>query len=265
MIMHAEADDIRPPSQLGRRDLDKRMAVGGVFFTLLAHLLLPGAFASVLALIAAAGLSGTPRVIKDDHVVEAHFVKLGKKADPKKIPPRKVPPKPTAPQPGVAVSKRENPPKPKKPEPPQQQEHVEEDLLTRLGDRAQTFAEIEKQREQEGDPEGVEDGTAETARMGDLYRGQLVSFFKRGWSIPSTLGDTSTLATRARVEITEELHVGGHRIVKSSGDALFDQSVEDRINELHNLGTTLPEPPAAVRSQFLGQEIDINFNGRKGP
>jgi len=264
MLVHVNPDDLRdlrPPSLLGHRQLDTRMIVGGLFFVLLAHLLVPGAFATVLALISASGMHTTQRVIKDDHVVEAHFVKAGKKPDPQKIPSRKVPPKPTAPQPGVAVSKRDNPPKPKKPEPPPR---AAEDILSRLGDRAQTFAEIEKQQEQEGDPEGVEDGTADTAREGDLYRGQLVSFFKRGWTIPSTIGDTRKLVTRVRVEVTEDCHVGQFRIVQSSGDPLFDQSVRDRLEELHNLSTTLPEPPPTVRSQFLGKEIDINFNGKKG-
>jgi len=263
MLVHVDPNDlrdVRPPSLLRRRRLDARTIAGGLFFVLLAHLLVPGAFASLLALISASGLGATPREIKDDHVVEAHFVKMGKKPDPKKIPSHKVPPKPTAPQPGVAVSKRDNPPKPKKPDQPR----VTEDVLSRLGDRAQTLAEIEKQQEQEGDPEGIEDGTADTAREGDLYRGQLVAFFKRGWTIPTTLDDTSKRVTRVRVEITEDCHVGAYRVVQSSGDPLFDQSVRDRLEELHTLHTTLPEPPTTVRNQFLGNEIDINFNGKKG-
>jgi hypothetical protein len=58
--------------------------------------------------------------------------------------------------------------------------------------------------------------------------------------------------------------VGEHKIVKSSGEALFDQSVEDRFNELRSLGTTLPEPPPEVKSQFSGAwTLDVNFIGKK--
>jgi hypothetical protein len=264
MSVPVRVEDLRPPSLLGRRILDGKTFAGGLAFTLAAHALVPGAIAALLALIAATGIGKEPtRAIPDDHVVEARFVKLGKPFDPKKIPNRKVPVKTTAPQPGVAVSKDPDPPKPKKPDagPPPK---AEEDKLSRLGDRAQQFAEIAEKQEQEGDPQGLEEGTETEARAGDLYRGLLVNFFRRGWTIPTTLGDTSKLTTRARVEITPDLHVGPHQIVKPSGELLFDQSVEDRFNELRSLGTTLPEPPPEVRSQFAGSwSLDVNFNGKK--
>jgi hypothetical protein len=259
------AEDIRPPSLLRRRTIDTKMALGGVLSVIGAHLLVPGAISGVVALLAATGVGKTPpRVIPDDRIVEARFVKLGKPLDPKKIPNRKVPIKTTAPPQGVAVSKNMDPPKPKKPDASTPPPRAEEDLLARLGDRAQAFAEIAEKREEEGDPQGVEGGTETTAKAGDLYRGQLVMFFKRGWTIPTTLGDTSKLTTRARVEITADRHIGSHEIINSSGNPLFDQSVEDRFNELRSLGTTLPEPPAEVRRQFEGTwQLDVNFIGRK--
>ena len=264
IIMPVPAEDMRPPSLLKRKMIDGKMAVGGVLFTIGAHLLVPGVIASIVALLSATGVGKTPPVIQEDKVVEARFVKLGKPFDPKKIPNRKVPAKTTAPQPGTAVSKNENPPKVKKPDAGTPPPKAEANLLRNLGDRAQAFAEIAKKSEEEGDPQGIEDGTETQARAGDLYRGQLVMFFKRGWSIPSTLGDTSKLTTRARVEITPDRHVGPHEVVKPSGEPLFDQSVEDRFNELRSLGTTLPEPPPEVRSQFQGSwELDINFIGKK--
>lgn len=260
--LHAE--DLRPPSQLGQPVLDGKMVVGGVLGALAAHVLVPGAIRLVIALLAAAGIGSKPnRAIPEDHVVEARFVRLGKPFDPRKIPNRKVPIKTTAPQPGVAVSKEQDPPKVKKPDAGPPPPKAEENPLQHLGDRAQAFAEIAQKREEEGDPNGVEEGTETTAKAGDLYRGQLVMFFKRGWTIPTTLGDTSRLTVRASVEITADLHVGPSEIVKSSGEAMFDQSVEDRFNELRSLGTSLPEPPPEVRSQFAGKPLDINFNGKK--
>jgi hypothetical protein len=264
MSASLRADDIRPPSQLGQRVLDTKMVFGGVLVALGAHVLVPAVIGIVVALLAAAGLGGQRRVIPDDHVVEARFVKLGKPFDPRKIPNRKVPIKTTAPPPGVAVSKNQDPPKPKKPDAGTPPPRAEANPLLHLGDRAQAFAEIAKKQEQEGDPRGIEDGTETTAKAGDLYRGQLVMFFKRGWTIPTTLGDTSRLTVRASVEITPDRHVGPHQLVRSSGEPLFDQSVEDRFNELRSLGTTLPDPPPEVRSQFQGSwTLDINFNGKK--
>jgi hypothetical protein len=263
-MVQIRAEDLRPPTLLGRRVLTGKMAVGGLLFALGAHLLVPATIALMLAIIAATGVGATPtKVIPEDKIVEARFVKLGQKLDPKKLPNRKVPVKTTAPQPGVAVSKEMDPPKPKEPKPPPPQ-HAEENPLLHLGDRAQQFAELQQKQEQEGDPNGIEEGTETQAKAGDLYRGQLVSFFKRGWTIPSTLGDTSRLTTRASVEITADRHVGEHTIVKQSGEPLFDQSVEDRFNELRSLGTTLPEPPPEVASQFSGTwTLDVNFIGKK--
>lgn len=258
-------EDMRPPSLLKRRHIDAKMAMGGFLGVLGAHLLLPGAIAGIIAFLAATGIGRTkPHEIKEDRVVEARFVKLGKPLDPKKIPNRKVPVKTTAPPQGVAVSKNMDPPKVKKPDAAVPPPRAEEDLLARLGDRAQAFAEIAEKREEEGDPQGIQGGTETTAKAGDLYRGQLVMFFKRGWTIPTTLGDTSKLTTRARVEITPDRRVGPHEILKTSGEPLFDQSVEDRFNELRSLGTTLPEPPPEVRSQFEGTwQLDVNFIGKK--
>ncbi len=267
LIFRVHPIDERPPSLLDRRALSAKMTWGGLAASVGAHVLVPSAVLAALALLSAGGVGKTPpKPPIDDHIVEARFVKLGKKIEPDKLPNRKVPIKSTAPPQGVAVSKEMDPPKPKKPDAGAQPIDPEEDLLTRLGDRAQAFAEIAERRDEEGDPNGIEEGTETTAQAGDIYRGLLVSFFKRGWTIPTTLGDdTSKLVTRASVEITADRHVGPSEIVRSSGNALFDQSVEDRFNELRAQNSTLPEPPPEVADQFSGSwTLDINFVGKKG-
>lgn len=257
--MFVSDHDHKPTTLLAPSELTVGSWIGGILSTLGAHGLVIGA-----AIVASATnilTDDEPQSYIEEHVVEARFVQLGKPPDPRKLPQRKVPRKSTAPVDSVAVSKREDPPKPKKKKdkPP---ERAEEDLLTRLGDRAQTFAEIAEQREREGDPEGLEDGTETEAKEGDLYLGKLVAFLRRGWTIPTTLGDTKHLTARTTFEITRDLKVGPHRIVRSSGEPLFDQSVEDRYNQLRELGTTLPEPPPEVANQFLGQSITVRFNGK---
>jgi len=257
------ARDTLPISMLDAPVWNREMLLGGVAGILLAHVGLPLAFIAVTKLLAAGSENAPPRrYIDEEHVVEAHFVRKGVTKDPTKLPDRIVPRKSTAPDNSTVVSKNMNPepPEKKKDEPPPPD--AEEDILKRLGDRTQAFAEI-SDLEREGDPNGVEDGTETEARAGDLYRGQLVEFFKRGWTIPSTLGDTSKLTVTATFEITGALKVGPSQIVKQSGEALFDQSVEDRFAELRALGTTLPEPPPEVADQFVGKEITVRFHGER--
>jgi len=261
--MHVNSRDIRPVSMLEQSPVSRSMLIGGVLGVVLAHLGAPLAFFAIMAALAASGLASTkPETFVEEHIVEARFVRLGEIRDPEKLPDRKVPPKATAPDDSTVVSKVNEPPPPQKPDAGVRQAHAEEDSIRRLTERAEAFAEIEQQRELEGDPNGVEDGTETEAQAGDIYAGQLREFFKRGWTIPTTLGDTSKLVSVVSVEITTQLKVGPFEVTRGSGEALFDQSIEDRINELKTLGTTVPEPPPEVAAKFLGRSITLNFRGR---
>lgn len=258
--MRINRGDFRPSSMLEGSPLSSSMLLGGATLVVVAHIGAPLLFFAVLSALAATGIADTtPETFVEEQVVEATFVRLGEKRDPDKLPDRKVPVKHTAPDDSTVVSKDNEPPPPNKPDAGVRPPRPEEDPLTRLGDRAQIFAEIQEQRELEGDPEGVPEGTDTEAKAGNIYAGQLSAFFKRGWTVPTTLGDTSKLVTRVSIEITRSLQIGNFEIVKSSGEPLYDQSVEDRLNELKTLQTTLPEPPPEVADQYLGKQIDFNF------
>jgi hypothetical protein len=258
--MRINRGDVRPASMLEGTPLTSSMLMGGAIFVVVAHLGAPLLFFAIISALAASGIADTtPDTFVDEQVVEATFVRLGEKRDPDKLPDRKVPIKHTAPDDSTVVSKDNDPPPPDKPDAGVRPPRPEENPLTQLGDRAQIFAEIQKQRELEGDPEGVPEGTDTEAKAGNIYAGQLSAFFKRGWTVPTTLGDTSKLATRVSIEITRDLKIGEFEIVRSSGEPVYDQSVEDRLNELKTLQTTLPEPPPEVAEQYLGKQIDFNF------
>jgi len=258
--MHINRGDLRPASMLEGSPLSRSMWLGGATLVVAAHVGAPLLFIAVLSALAASGIADTtPETFVEEQVVEATFVRLGEKRDPDKLPDRKVPIKHTAPDDSTVVSKDNDPPPPDKPDAGVRPPRPEEDPLTRLGDRAQIFAEIQEQRELEGDPEGVPEGTDTEAKAGNIYAGQLSAFFKRGWTVPTTLGDTSKLVTRVSIEITRDLKIGEFEIVRSSGEPVYDQSVEDRLNELKALQTTLPEPPPEVAEQYLGKRIDFNF------
>lgn len=261
--MRINRSDVRPVSMLEGNPLSSSMLIGGAVFVLIAHIGAPLVFFAIISGLAVSGIASTePETFIEEQVVEATFVRLGEKRDPDKLPDRKVPIKSTAPDDSTVISKDNEPPPPVKPDAGVRPERPEENPLTTLGDRAQIFAEIQARRELEGDPEGVADGTDTEAKAGDIYAGKLREFFKRGWTIPTTLGDTTKLVTQVTVEITMDLKVGNFEVTKGSGEPMFDQSIEDRINELHTLQTTLPEPPPEAAQRFLGKSITLNFRGQ---
>lgn len=257
--MQLEAHDIRPPSMLDGPPWSREMLHGGLLAALLAHVALPVMIVLITSILAATLAKGGPPPVIDRHVVEARFVRLGKKPDPHKLPQRKVPIKATAPDPATVVSKNLDPPKPKPDAgPPPERRSV--DPLTRIGDRAQALAEIVEDKP-EGDPEGSREGTDSEAQIGDVYLGKLVALFKRGWTIPSTLGDTSRLQVTTSFQITHDLKVGDFSLEATSGEPLFDQSVEDRFREMQSQGVRLPPPPPEVADRFLGKTIGVRFHG----
>jgi hypothetical protein len=253
--------DSMPLSALDAPVMSRGQMAGGVTAVLLAHVGLPVAF--MVGAVLFRDADETPRrYIDESHVVEARFVRKGIKKDPDKLPDRVVPRKSTAPDDSTVVSKNMNPEQPKKPDAGVKPENAVEDLNKRFGDRVQAFAEV-SDLELEGDEEGIVGGTETEAQPGDIYRGKLVEFFRRGWTIPTTLGDTSKLTVTATFLITNGLKVGPSNIVNSSGEPMFDQSVEDRFEQLRSLGSTLPEPPPEVASDFVGQEITVRFRGER--
>ncbi|NOY90549.1 MAG: TonB C-terminal domain-containing protein [Deltaproteobacteria bacterium] len=264
--MYVDPTDWRPPSLLHFAAFDTQALLGGfgalfafagvVAFAVALDVLLGGAVFS--GDDGAAASAPPPR-----QVITARFVQRGRVFRPNEMPNRQVPRLSTAPPSGVNVSKaprvhRERPDA--GPPPP----NATDDLLRRLGDRAQIFAEIAEERDREGDPDGLEEGTERIARAGDLYAGQLYRLFRRGWTVPATISEEQkqSLRTSVTIDLSEDLHITGFELVHSSGNALFDQSVLNRIQEVKDSNTTLPEPPPEVAARFVGQTFTLRFRGR---
>ena len=249
--MYVDPTDWRPPSLLHFSVFDSQAILGG-FGAVLAFIgLALGAFAvsalldSVLPPSTSAIASAAP---PPRRVISARFVQRGRVLPPNRLPNREVPRLSTAPPQGVAVSAtpQEHRERPDAGPPPP---NATEDLLRRLGDRAQVFAEIAEEREREGDPDGLEEGTERIAQAGDLYAGRLYALFRRGWTVPETITDEQkqSLRTSVTIDISEDLRVTGFQVVGGgSGNALFDQSVLNRLTEVRDSNTTLPEPPPEV-------------------
>jgi len=265
--VYVEPTDWRPPSLLHFAAFDSQAILGGVA-AIFAFAGLVCSVVAVSALLdqilppsqsAIASAAPPPR-----RVITARFVQRGRVFRPNEMPNRMVPRLSTAPPQGVTVSKapQQHPDRPDAGPPPP---NATEDILRRLGDRAQVFAEIAEERDREGDPDGLEEGTERIAQAGDRYMGRLYLLFKRGWTVPETISDDQLqgLSTSVTIDLSEDLHITGFRVaLAGSGNALFDQSVLNRIAEVQASNTTLPEPPPEVAAQFVGQTFTLRFLGR---
>ncbi len=247
-------------------------AVGGVAMSVLGALGLAG-LALLPEAFAALGLEVTPPpppVIED--VIAAEFVQLGRPFD--ELPNREVPQLATNdeepvvadaaqvedPDPGVAVSEtaEPRPTEARERRPPPSRTRSLEDLLT----RSEAFAEIAEAREREGEADGIEGGTRNVE--GDPYAGRFQAFFRRGWSVPTTLAEGVLEGLRATVvvRIGEDLRIASWRLATPSGNGEFDASVRAQLTRLEQGGVQIPEPPLESLADYVGRDRPIRFLGR---
>jgi len=255
--------DERPPSLLHRRPLEPGTLMLGLFAVLGAHVGLPLLVLGSQWLLVLLGLAvpvterERPRQVVE--VMAAEFAKLGKPFDPTRLPQRKVPPvakrKPT----GVVVSAdaKEHEKKDEKEKP----KEAQASLLDNLVDRSKDFAE-DVAYEEEGDPNGIAEGTATSAKEGNIYLGQLSLFMRRNWTTPNVIQNAEKLVVIAGVSVSDDGHLKSVEIETSSGDVYFDQSVLDAVDSLIRAGASIPEPPADLVSTYYGTTLSFRFNGR---
>ncbi len=265
--------DERPDSALSARWLSGVLFVGGLAGTVL----IPLVFVLLVAISALVSMAihgvvdaltdevPVERLLEEEDVIEARFVRLGRDFE-HELPNRVVPIQASAPPPPSEVPSEAPPPeqpaeRPEEPPPP----NAVADLLTRLSDRSQAFAELAERRELEGSPDGIEEGTETQGSDGDIYRGRLYSFFRRGWTIPTTMSreDAQGLTTTVSVSIGPDLQILSFEIRSSSGDPLFDESVTQQLTRLQASDQRIPPPPDDVADQYIGQTIAVRFSGRQ--
>jgi outer membrane biosynthesis protein TonB len=245
---------------------------GGVAFTLAAFVTIPA-----LALLSAFFFGGVQSIFGggiDDlppppiEVIEARFVRLGKRREPRKLPSKEIPeaqetaPVPQAPEsePMAAVptgQKEKGLAKPKK-----KRTERDEDLLSQLGERAGAISDLTKGPELEGDPDGIVEGTEATGDELQIYLGKLYSYFRRGWQVPTQLTDDELqkLACVIELSITKDGHIGEYEVKRPSGNEAFDESVRRRMSQAE--GSELPGPPESVANRIYGETISLRFFGR---
>lgn len=255
--MFVDARDVRPASALHHEPADKAQLVGGA----LTATLVPAAVAIAAAVATAvSALIGTPHKppIDEVHVVEASFVRLGKPPDPHKLPNRKVPIKATAPDDKVVVSDnpQEHPKVDAGVRPPNA---VTDDLLRNVLGSANKYAEIAQEREREGSPDGLADGTSDKASSGSM----LSHFLKTGWTEPNTIppDELAKLVATVKVRFGRDLTITDYQILKSSGNPVFDQGVLEQLHRLQQSHAVLPDSPTDPASRYVGNAVKAFFNG----
>lgn len=201
-------------------------------------------------------------------VIETRFVRLGKRKEPRRLPSKEVPnapqnaPVPKAPsaEPTEAIPTGKAEKGLKKPE-KKRDRREEEDLLSQLGQRAGAISELTKGPELEGDEKGIIEGTKASGTDEEIYLGQLYSYFRRGWQVPTVIPqeELEKLTCVIALSITEDGRVGGYELKRSSGNEAFDESVRRRMNQAE--GAKLPPPPESVADRILGETISLRFFG----
>lgn len=261
--MILEPADLRPRSLFDRRVPSPGELVIGALMTLGVHVVLPALVSLIVLVLTAVGItagSSHPEPPPPlENVIQARFLQRGEILDPHQLPNRRVPILRTdtaepAPSKNAPIER---------PERHERQPRSVTDALQRLSDDAQIFAEREERRVQEGDPDGIEGGERE-ASEGDLYAGRLSVFFRRGWTVPTTISrdDVQELSATAMVSIGEDLRITAFRLVQPSGNADFDLSVTGQLQRLLDAQSTIPPPPEEVAAQYLGQTRPFRFRGR---
>jgi TonB family protein len=256
--------EYRPPSLLSHKGvLDGPMVALGLLAIVVAHigipiLVLASQWLMVKLGLAIADLAPPPPPI--DNVIAAEFVKLGKPFDPTKLPNRKVHQLVERKPDGIVISKDAQE-KPKDEEKKERPKDALDALLDSTEDKVKDFAEHVEPMEEEGDPNGIKEGTATEAKAGDLYRGQLLIFFKRNFSVPNVVQDKEKKKVIVGVTVADDGALVSVKVSRSSGDPLFDQSGVDAVQALIDANAKLPEPPADLISQFYGTTLGIMFDG----
>lgn len=258
--------DLRPRSLFDRGHLSPAQIVTGAVVAAGVHFGLPLVLGLFVAALAAAGIElatePEPELPPVEQVITARFLQRGEVLDPNQLPNRQVPILRTdVAEPAPSKRAPTEPPPPR--EPRERQPQAVSDILQRLSDDAQIFAEREERRVQEGDPEGIEGGDRQ-ASEGDLYAGRLMLFFRRGWQVPTTIDRDVVrgLVAVASVEVGDDLRIAGFRITRSSGNPDFDLSVEQQLQRLVDGQAVIPPPPEEVAAQYVGRAVTVRFNGR---
>jgi len=190
--------------------------------------------------------------------VVARMVRLGKPRDKFWLPRLEPPPRPKAPAPTLKVSEDPNakaaPPEAPRPENAQ----VSKDVRRALERARKLEALATPDEPAEGLSTGSINGTANEASPGDAYATAINDAVKRNWNVPRGLipdSELKKLAAGVRLSVAPDGTLRDARIVKPSGNDLYDQSCLSAVQSTAHV----PPPPPALQKMF-GKGVVLRFS-----
>ncbi len=238
---------------------------GGVLTVLSILIALP-----VIATAHKAAESSTDTGQEPFEYIEARLLKWGEIKDPNALPDRIVPALPTAPDEVLPLDRNaEKPEPPKKEEKPKAQaDAVSDEKLRQVFEKARAFAEIQDNFIPEGHPDGVPDGDVTDpalASLGATYGHRIKRLFLDRWVVPTLLSQKALekLSAKVNIKVDLDMNIISVKFLKKSGNAMFDDSVQNAIDRVQQEVRTLPAPPEAIASNIFGGGINLKFNGKE--
>jgi hypothetical protein len=254
------------PAETGSDPVALAGGTAGVIVFMVMILLLP--------LVEKAGIGASGDVSGDApfEYVEARLLKSGEIKDEKELPDRIVPALPTAPREVIALDRNADKPEPPKKEekPRPQADAVNDDKLREVFDKARAFAEIQDDYVPEGHPDGVPDGDVTDpalASMGATYGRRITRFIKERWVVPTLISESELrdLKVKISLKFNAEMTIIEYRLLKSSGNRMFDDSVINAVERTQKEVRHLPEPPEAIAGRIYGGGMIVKLNGSDAP
>ena len=199
-------------------------------------------------------------------VIAANVLKLGHPPDPNKLPDKIVPRLNTAPQKDLHASREDPLHQQDAGPPPPNALNGEENLHNKIDPWATDAGRMNN----EGSDAGVEGGLEtdpNKVHAGDMYALKLSGFFHDRWTIPTVItpAEEKRLCVVYQINITPRMIVWHLRTepIKSSGNALFDDSARTMLQKLLDDRTVLPEPPNDVADQWKGRTVNLTLGDGK--
>jgi hypothetical protein len=258
-------ETIKPP-QSGQDPVALAGGTAGVIVFLILLLLLP---------ILEKAVDSDSNALSGDapmEYIEARLLKAGEIKDETELPDRIVPALPTAPEEIIPLDKDADKPEPpkKEEEPEKQADAVDDDKLRQVFDKARAFAEIQDDYVPEGHPDGVPDGDVTDpalASLGATYGRRITRYIKERWIVSTLISDNEKekLSVKVLLKFNAEMTIIEYKIVKESGNQLFDDSVVNAIERTQKEVRHLPEPPDAVAARIYGGGLAVTLRGADAP
>jgi len=211
----------------------------------------------LVGLLVVGGILKEHRQPDKREAILTHLVRKGKKKDDKILPVKDRPKPPPAPAPKAVVPRPDGAktkPSPKHAAKPSKVDYK--------GAQADALASLKPtEYEQEGDPDGVEDGDALVKQKGDEYLTKVYKAVKKQYEVPELIPAKERMFLRADVILYID-RAGGIKelkLSKPSGNQLYDNAVVGAIRR----AAPFPAPPAELAAVYSDDGIQIPFRASK--